>query len=344
MKYIRILIFVILFIAICIMTGFLYARATSRVFRFTPIVITNPPHATQDESTPAHTEPILSQHASHKEISTTTHTTTISDSITNTFHFTVLADSEDYDTTTGHNDVLQHILSQSSKHSPDFVIFTGDLITMPEPSASRLRELKKLINTYYKKYYIAFGKHDLECGARCVSTWQENFFDTTQTAAARQPLYHSFDHYNAHFVLLSSDYPLKHGIDDAQLLWLENDLRTTDKKNIIVVSHVPPVNFFKESAKKCHDMTCDETRRLRLVSILEKYHVDLVLSGHEHAFDHKIINGIDYILSGNIGNGKRYKNSTWQNIYLHVTVDENTLTVTAYDENANPIRTIAIPS
>lgn len=340
MKYVQIATFIFLFFAISILTGFLYAHAIGKNIVFTPIIINNNKTSPQKQTVPTSPtkQDLLPAPEQLFEKSPDTPSTQ-----SRSFRFVVLADSDNYTAPSGHNDILPHILATSQKLSPDFAIFSGDLITMPEPSTSRVRDLKKLIETYYKKYYIAFGKHDIECGTACVRVWQKEFFDIPSTSEDSTPLYHAFDHENTHFILLSSDYPLKHGVDDTQLTWLENDLKKTDKKNIIVISHVPPVNFFEESTEECHDMTCDESRRTRLVSLLEKYGVDLVISGHEHSFDHKIVNKIDYLLAGNIGNGKRYKDTVWKNSFLHIIVTQEHINVKSLDENGGLIREIAVP-
>ena len=166
--------------------------------------------------------------------------------------------------------------------------------------------------------------------------------NANHTPGEKRYLYHSFDYENTHFILLSTDYPEKHSIDDAQLAWLNTDLNETDKSNIIVISHVPPVNFFKESAKKCHDMSCSEIQRDKLINILKKHQVDLVLSGHEHVFDHKIVDGIDFVIAGNSGNGKRYKDSTWEDSFSQVTVSDKHITLKAIGSNGNLIREIQI--
>lgn len=262
----------------------------------------------------------------------------ISSATTKPFSFVVFADAEDYDTASGHNAILEHMLTSGVAQKPIFAIFTGDLFTMTDATTSRIANLLTLLNHYYPTYYIAFGKHDIECGDQCVDIWNKLFFHIKNPTKKDRVLYHSFDHENTHFVLLSSDYPLKHGVDDAQLTWLDDDLTKTDKENIIVISHVPPINFYKESAKLCHDMTCDEARRMRLQSILTKHHVDLVLSGHEHTFDHRIIDNVIYVISGNVGNGKRYKNTLWQNSFLYITVDGPRITLKLLDENGNVLQ------
>lgn len=326
-------------ISILVIVGFVIARFLQQSSAFTPIVIDNVTVAPFDAS--ATTIQSIDPQKFTEEVATpNTHVQTsdpelVSKSVP--FSFVVLADSDNYNTPSGHNDVLEKMLATSAKLSPDFALFTGDLITMTDVSTKKLTALKKLIDSYYQKYYIAFGKHDVECGEPCVLAWQKIFFHQQSLQQSPQNLYHSFDHENVHFVLLSSDYPLKHGVDDAQLIWLEEDLAHTEKDHIIVISHVPPVNFYEESTEECHDMTCDETRRARLQNIFSTYDVDMVISGHEHTFAHKIVADTDYVIAGNVGNGKRHDESLWQNSFLLITVNAAHITLTLYDENGAQI-------
>jgi UDP-2,3-diacylglucosamine pyrophosphatase LpxH len=256
------------------------------------------------------------------------------------FVFSVIADSENYQTASRHNVELEEMLNQVKSHQTNFTIFTGDLVA--DPQASTLTDLKKLIDKYLPKYYLTFGKHDIECGNVCVDNWKKIFFNFQPTSDKERYLYYSFDYENTHFILLSTDYPLKHSIDDLQLAWLSADLAKTDKENIIVISHVPPVNFFKKSKKECHDMSCNSEQRDKLMQLFKRYKVDLVIAGHEHVFDHKIIDNIDFILAGNTGNGKRYKNSTWDNIFSLISISGNHITLKAIDIDGKLIREIPI--
>ncbi len=308
------------------------------------------------------------------------------------FTFTVIADAENYKSPSGHNDELEALLQKGASLKPHLGFFSGDLIVYTDPkNRTILTNLKDLLDRYYTRYHIVYGRHDLECGAPCFHAWHDVFFKTpdaekptniappqqspprqssqpqtpddqaiaalqiptTEVAGAiAEPItppiaappkpYHSFDYEQTHFILLSSDYPVKHGIDDAQMAWLEHDLANTPARNIIVFSHIPPVNFFKKSAKECHDMTCDEPRRQKLVALFEKYGVDLVISGHEHVFDHKVVHGIDYVLAGNTGNGKRYKNTTWKDSFLFVTVEEKRIILQSLFADGTENRTIEI--
>ncbi|MEN8252243.1 MAG: metallophosphoesterase [Patescibacteria group bacterium] len=262
--------------------------------------------------------------------------------IPKTFSFAVIADAETYKTPSRHNDILEHIIAKSKTFKPDFALFTGDILVSDFPDKPRLQNVKNLIEKYYDDYYTVIGKHDIECGLKCIDAWQEVFYDINYEKEDERILYHSFDYENTHFVLLSSEYPIKHSVDNKQLAWLDEDLANTDKDHIIVASHVPPVNFFKKSAKECHDMTCSEPQRTKLINILKKHRVDLVISGHEHVFDHKIVDGIDFILAGNSGNGKRYKNSTWEDSFSLINVSQYGINLRALGADGHLIREIKI--
>ncbi|MEA3322617.1 MAG: metallophosphoesterase [Patescibacteria group bacterium] len=336
----KVLLFFVFFV-IAVFTGALFIHSFHKVVATqTPIVIYN------TSKTPTRPEDLLQEDGeideTPEEANLEVENASEKDDLTHPFSFVVVADAETYSTPSRQNDVFEHMLSLSASHKPAFALFTGDLLTFDFPDKNQLRNVKKLIEKYYDKYYIAVGKHDVECGAKCVDAWNKVFYDKDPVAGEEKILYHSFDHENTHFVLLSSDFPLKHSIDDNQLKWLDEDLSKTDKDHTIIAIHVPPVNFFKKSAKECHDMTCSEPQRTKLINILKKYHVDLVLSGHEHAFDHKVVDGIDFVLAGNSGNGKRYKDSTWEDSFSLVNVSKNHITLKGIHSNGEVIREIQI--
>ncbi len=328
----KILLFIVFF-AIVFLTGTLFIRSINSLAIQTPIVI--------QSSTPISKNVETSDMAVVIEENVEIISNIVTEE-TMPFSFVVLADAETYKTPSHQNDIFEHMLAKAASYKPNFALFTGDLLASDSPDKSRLHNVKKIIEKYYTTYYIAIGKHDIECGIKCIDAWNEVFYDKKHISGEKRILYHSFDYENTHFVLISSEYPIKHSIDDKQLTWLDNDLTNTDKEHIIVASHVPPVNFFKESAKACHDMSCSEPQRTKLINILKKHHVDLVLSGHEHVFDHKIIDGIDFVIAGNNGNGKRYKDSTWEDSFSQIHVSDKHITLKAIGSNGNLIREIQI--
>jgi len=101
--------------------------------------------------------------------------------------------------------------------------------------------------------------------------------------------YYSFDHGDIHFVCLDSqtssnvnDVPGGGGMID----WLETDLKATDKNWIIAYFHHGPYT------KGSHDSDAEGQHiqvRKYLTPLLEKYGVDLVLSGHSHCYERSVL-------------------------------------------------------
>jgi hypothetical protein len=104
--------------------------------------------------------------------------------------------------------------------------------------------------------------------------------------------YYSYDHGNIHFVCLDSqtggnynDVPGGGGMVD----WLELDLQATDKDWIIAYFHHGP--YTKGSHNSDTEIHHVQIRRY-VTPLLEKYGVDLVLSGHSHCYERSmLING-----------------------------------------------------
>lgn len=100
-------------------------------------------------------------------------------------------------------------------------------------------------------------------------------------------LYYSYDYGNVHFVMLDS-----FGLEDGkwilydptspQVRWLERDLTANRQPWTVVVFHHPPYT------KSARDSDAEEALRLirgNLTPILERYNVDLVMSGHSHTYE-----------------------------------------------------------
>ena len=100
--------------------------------------------------------------------------------------------------------------------------------------------------------------------------------------------YYSFDYANMHFIVLDS-YETSRTSDDAMMQWLEADLQNTTADWIIAFWHHPP--YSKGSHDSDTDSRMTDMRAIAL-PILESYGVDLVLTGHSHAYERsKLIGG-----------------------------------------------------
>ena len=92
--------------------------------------------------------------------------------------------------------------------------------------------------------------------------------------------YYSFDYGNMHFVCLNSE--TDPSPDGAMMTWLEADLAANDKEWIIAFWHRAP--YSRGSANSDTDSRQIALRQ-NAVPLLERYGVDLVLTGHTHAYE-----------------------------------------------------------
>ncbi|GMR09029.1 MAG: hypothetical protein BMS9Abin26_2041 [Gammaproteobacteria bacterium] len=111
--------------------------------------------------------------------------------------------------------------------------------------------------------------------------------------------YYSFDYANIHFVNLES-FETDRSVGGAMLTWLESDLAATTQPWIIAFWHHPPYS------KGSHDSDVESRlieMRTNALPILESYGVDLVLSGHSHAYERSFLLNGHYGLSGSLTSG-----------------------------------------
>jgi predicted MPP superfamily phosphohydrolase len=105
--------------------------------------------------------------------------------------------------------------------------------------------------------------------------------------------WYSFDRGQVHFVALDTEQ-----ISTPQADWLERDLRANQRPWTVVFGHRPPYSSGEHGGSAEYRQT--------FVPILERHHVDLVLSGHEHDYEHfKPQNGVVYVVSGGAGRETR---------------------------------------
>ena len=108
--------------------------------------------------------------------------------------------------------------------------------------------------------------------------------------ASNNERYYSFNYGNVHFVNLDS-YGLEnvsgtqYGLADTafspQVFWLKNDLQNNTLPWVVVSFHHPPYCMGSHNSDIENDLV---TIRSNLNPILERYNVDLVLSGHCHTY------------------------------------------------------------
>ncbi|HET9480289.1 MAG TPA: metallophosphoesterase family protein, partial [Candidatus Polarisedimenticolia bacterium] len=103
--------------------------------------------------------------------------------------------------------------------------------------------------------------------------------------------WYSFDFGNVHFICLES-HVSDRSAAGAMMSWLQQDLASVDEDWVIAYWHHPPYSKGSHNSDKQAQST---DMRLNALPLLESAGVDLVISGHSHAYERS------YLLDGHYG-------------------------------------------
>jgi len=223
---------------------------------------------------------------------------------------------------------------------PNFAVNVGDVVTDGRVKEQWITEfLNPAANLMARvPNYVAIGNHEKN------AHW---FYDYLSFPAPEN--YYSFDYGNAHFTIVDSNQiftPLSR-----QYQWLEKDLAASRATWKFVAHHHPPYSSDKDdygNTDKRGSILGDPNTR-QLVSLYEKYGVDIVWVGHIHDYertwpirDGRVDqeHGVIYIQTG--GGGAELEDfaptRSWftakvlRNFqYCYVAVSRGTLRMMAYD-------------
>lgn len=216
------------------------------------------------------------------------HFTTLSDDETMPQCIWVLGDSGNY------NDAQQEVRKAMTAYLGDKAVDTWLMMgDNAYRSGSQKQFNKGLFNAYpemLKSHALwpVIGNHD----ARRWAFYE--IFELPEAGeaggvASGSEHYYSFENGNVHFVMMDSETESL-GADSDMAKWLEKDLAANTKLWTIAVMHHPPYS------KGSHDSDSYYDSRGRMVNvrenflpILEKYDVDLVLSGHSHVYERSLL-------------------------------------------------------
>lgn len=175
---------------------------------------------------------------------------------------------------------------------PHFVLHTGDVV-YPDGQVAGYDPF------FFQPYqalarrapiYPTLGNHDYH--TQRGQPYLDAFYLPRNNPADTER-YYSFDWGNAHFTALDFNT----GPDAAQLAWLQDDLRSTDKLWKIVFYH----QAIYSSGPHGYESWV-EAKRALLAPIFEEFDVDLVLNGHDHDYERTLpINGVLYIVTAGGG-------------------------------------------
>ncbi|MDX2088687.1 MAG: metallophosphoesterase [Kofleriaceae bacterium] len=234
------------------------------------------------------------------------------------------------DTGNGHP-AQRAIAARIASEPMDAVIFLGDIAYT---SGTHEQLQARFFDVYASllqriPVYAVIGNHDNR-------TQRGKPFEEAFVLPGNERWY-SFDLGDVHFVALDTTR-----IGREQARWLEADLAKTERKFTVVVGHHPPYTAAWRGSSRGF--------RRWFVPVLERHHVELVVTGHEHHYERtKPLDGIVYIVSG--GGGAHLQRTGWKertavahakHHFLTMEVRADALVVRAIDIDGHLLDTVVV--
>jgi Calcineurin-like phosphoesterase len=226
-----------------------------------------------------------------------------------------------------HTLVIESMLATIKKASTTadpirFVLQSGDAVqdgsVAKQLSVSYIPLINRLTQEGDVPYFLAVGNHDVG-NARDLANLRRVAGVTNYLAANARlippdgsprhlkgyPTF-AFGYGNTFFIAFDSDIP----DDSAQFAWVQSQLAGLDRQryvNVAVFFHHPPFSSGPHGGAKVEYQAA--TIRSKWMPLFHKYHVRLLLTGHEHLFEHWVehykdqsgIYRLDEIVSGGGG-------------------------------------------
>ncbi|MHB9036913.1 MAG: purple acid phosphatase family protein [Armatimonadota bacterium] len=197
----------------------------------------------------------------------------------------------------------------------DFVLHTGDVVANGNdldswipmyfaPAAAMIRKVS---------FYPVLGNHESN---------SSNYF--TYFSLPGNERYYSFDVLNVHIIALDSNTDFDQGSD--QYDWLIKDLnKHKNAKWKFILMHTPVFSSgnhggFEGGVPSEKPM---RTAQKLIPSLARKYGITAVFSGHDHAYERNVKDGVEYIVSGGGGAGLYGKPNAENNPYSKLFLSGN---------------------
>jgi hypothetical protein len=241
------------------------------------------------------------------------------------------------DSGTGNSD--QHAVYSQMRTVPyDFMVHMGDVGYGSGTSAELQQNFFDVYADTLQSFPVFPSSGNHEYNSADAMPYRMAFDLPTNGGPGNEERWYSFDWGDAHFVALDTER-----IGDVQARWLDADLAASKAPWKIVYGHRPPYSS--------GDHGSDGNFRKYFNPILEKHHVQLVLTGHDHHYERtKPMNGVTYFVSGGGGAGTRSAGVSDFTAFsdpvlnfLYVTIEGDTLTVHAIDGSGQEFDSAVIP-
>ncbi len=237
-----------------------------------------------------------------------------------------------YGDTRSDGDVHRRIAAAIRKEHPLFLIHTGDIVADGS--------VGKLWNEFFQEggallaespIFPALGNHEHDAG---------EYFDTFELPGKER--WYSFDCGDAHFVALDSNKVDLASRKQREFLSRDLEDHATSPWEIVYFHH-PPFATTDSTLRELESMLVQAT----FVPPIEKNGVSLVFNGHDHNYQHSLVNGVHYVLTAgggadlyDLGDAKKWTVARAKaHHFVRVEVSKEKVTVTAIDLDGKVIET-----
>lgn len=182
------------------------------------------------------------------------------------------------------------VIRQVNALKPDFVIHTGDALTIW--SAENMAPFKELSKNLSVPMHVIPGNHDITEIGKISADEAEARIRAWRDAAGYD--HESFEHQGCVFIGLDSDlYNSKLPEEVRQMAWLKSQLRKAEGKRIFIFQHQPL--FLDKPDEPANYWVVAEPARGELLKLFRQHKVEAVLTGHLHRFNEAYFDRISFI-------------------------------------------------
>lgn len=224
---------------------------------------------------------------------------------------------------------LEVARAMAKQNDVSFLLHAGDVVEQPNPERWQDFFSAGLEMIAKTPFYPINGNHDLH------NPEFKKYF-----SLPNDDYWYSFNYGSVHVIAL--DVVSSLGKDSPQYRWLIDDLENAkDMPWKVVFLHYPIYSSYAPIS----DGPRTELQR-DLVTIFEKYGVNIVFSGHEHQYDHYVKYNTHYIITGGGGSAAIYPCPNHWNApyhFMRVSVSPEQLLVKAIKTNGDVVEEFIIP-
>jgi len=173
-------------------------------------------------------------------------------------------------------DVVKRVADLAYMHRPNLVVHAGDLVSTGTVKADWTGHFFPSMQPLISRVPLmpVLGNHEQDA---------QHYYDYMDLP---QPeMYYSFEFGNAEFFMIDGNRKLHDGSD--QLEWLENALKQSNATWKFAVLHQPPYTSDSDDYGDTYVTTSTQgdTNVQHIISLLEKFGVDICFSGHVHDYE-----------------------------------------------------------